>query len=216
MRSCIKLAVAAVIGMALGGVWSALRPPDAEWAGVFDRRPSVFHIALGAILGTISALVLLSVWSLGNATPRWHRMVSIVILALFACAALFTLVIELGRDPVQLGNFRRIKVGMDMHDVATILGPPEDFTHGTKLYQNGAREEADGKLRVIWDVGGNVAFDSSSSLQLHPGGTGWFGSEGAIIVYWDDAGNATKKEFYVPFEGTEPTPWQRIRALFPW
>jgi hypothetical protein len=210
LRSIVKLAVAVVIGMALGGIWSAFRRP--EWAGLFERKADVLDIAAGAILGAISALVLLSLWCLGKATPPWHRIVSIAILALLAFAAVFAFVIELGRDPVRLSSFRRIKIGMGREEVEKFLGPPEDFTHGTELYQNGVREEADGKLRVIYDVGGNVPFTGSRS----PGGTGWFGREGAIIVYWDDAGNVAKKEFYLSFEGTQPTLWQRVRVLLPW
>jgi hypothetical protein len=206
----VKLIVTAVTGMAVGGIWSALRPP--EGAGSFERKADFLDIAVGALGGAISALALLSLCCLGNTTPRWHRMVSIAILALLVIAAVFVFVMELGRDPVRLSNFRRIKVGMSRQEAERILGPPEDYTRGTVRYQHGAREEADGKLRVIYEIGGNVPFDSSRS----PGGTGWFGREGAIIVYWDDAGNVNKKEFYLPFEGTQPTLRDRVRALFPW
>jgi hypothetical protein len=210
LRSCVQLAVSVVIGMVLGGIWSAVR--RSQWAGLFERNADDLDIAVGAILGAIAALVLLSIGCLGKATPPWHRIVSIAILVLFACATVCAFVIELGRDPVRLSGFRRIKVGMGREEVERFLGPPEDFTQGTQLYQHGAREEADGKLRVIYDVGGNVAFTSSRS----PGGTGWFGREGAIIVYWDDAGNVAKKEFYLPFERPQPTLWQRVKALLPW
>ena len=205
----MKLAVAVVLGMALGGIWGVRGP---EWVGMFERKADVLDIVAGAILGAILALVLLSMWSLGKATPWWHRTLSIAILALFAFAAVFAFVTELGRDPVQLSSFRRIKVGMGREEVERLLGPPEDFTQGTQLYQNGAREEADGKLRVIYDIAGNVPFTSSRS----PGGTGWFGRDGAIILYWDDACNVSKKEFYLPFTGHEPSPWDRVRALVPW
>jgi hypothetical protein len=135
------------------------------------------------------------------------------ILVLFAIATLLSLVVELGRDPIRQANFFRIQAGMSSEEVREILGSPTDYTQGTVAYQYGAREEAGGKLKVIFDDwDGPIPFTSAKKFS----GTPWFGREGAIVVYWDDSDKVAKKEFFVPAEKSPRSYWLRLRALFPW